>query len=78
MFVIPFIAYQAELRFVCSLRRHHIWEIATKAGASQIELVFCNCVGPRLADLTNGCFECAEKESSGHQALKVARKRHEA
>ena len=33
MFVTPFIAYHAALRFVCSLRLHHIWAIATKVGA---------------------------------------------
>jgi hypothetical protein len=33
MFVIPFIEYHAAFLFVCSLRIHHIWEIATKVGA---------------------------------------------
>jgi hypothetical protein len=35
----PFMAYQAAFLFVCSLRRHHIWEMATKAGAIQIESI---------------------------------------
>ncbi len=43
---LPFIAYQAATRFVCSARLHHICVIATKAGAgeqdkiSKLALVF--------------------------------------
>lgn len=36
--VIPFIAFHAEVLFVCSLRRHHIWVTATSEGPVHISI----------------------------------------
>jgi hypothetical protein len=34
MLVTPFMAYHEALRYVCSLRLHHIWVIAMNVGAT--------------------------------------------
>ena len=64
---LPFIAYQAATRFVCSALLHHICVIATKAGAgaqdkiSKLILIFQNSI---LGEsyVTDRSFHSAQEE----------------